>query len=273
MPGSIRGQYKRQALDTFRRSALSTHPSLTPASTITIKGNISMVEVLRAQDQFHLPKLTTTTDDWLARDHDIEVPVYLFVYPSHTTVDPHHARWSISWPVGGRSASEMVAWRHVHADAYDNEAGLETDPPRYVYGGAITKTAGPGTVLAKRFLLAVMSLAMRKRIEELAAETPLALMEESYPSDADGQAWIVNLLDRMVASELISSAARDHIIQQASTAFLTPHSPLILGLPYFECSPPFSFYWAPSRSKYGRSPTKLSREPLIKTSCLLSQRG
>ncbi|KAI0360374.1 hypothetical protein OH77DRAFT_1418275 [Trametes cingulata] len=188
-----------------------------------------MVEVLRAQDQFHLP-LTSTTDDWLARDYDVDVPVYLFVYPSHTTVDPHHARWSIAWPVGGRTESEMVAWRHVHADAYDNEAGLETDPPRYVYGGAITKTAGPGTVLAKRFPLAVLNLAMRKRIEELAAETPLAPMVDLYPSDADGQAWIVNLLDKMVASKVISGATRDQVIQQASNAFLKPHSPLILGL-------------------------------------------
>ncbi|KAL7283975.1 hypothetical protein ACG7TL_001247 [Trametes sanguinea] len=175
------------------------------------------VELLAIQDsdKLCLP-LTGTTDDWLACDHDVDSPVYLFVYPSHTSVDPHRSRWSIAWPVGGRTEAEMVAWRHVHADAYDNEAGLETDPPRYVYGGAITKTAGPGTMLAKRYLLERMSLPMRKKIEELAAETPLLCAEGWIPDDEDGQSWIQELLCRMVACGMISATTRDRVVQDAS---------------------------------------------------------
>ncbi|KAI0674617.1 hypothetical protein C8Q78DRAFT_1015785 [Trametes maxima] len=188
-----------------------------------------MVKVLIAQDHLTL-SLPGTSDDWLARDYDVDAPVYLFVYPSHTSTDPHRSRWSITWPVGGHVETQMVAWRHVHADVYENESGLETDPPRYVYGGAITKTAGPGTVLAKRFLLGVMSLAMRKRIEELAAETPLVPVAEWQPTDTDAQGWIRGLLERMVASAVISGATRERVIQQASNAFLVPHSPLVLGL-------------------------------------------
>ncbi|KAJ8473789.1 hypothetical protein ONZ51_g7663 [Trametes cubensis] len=110
---------------------------------------LATVEILGAKDQLSLALAGSTNDDWLARDHDVDAPVYLFVYPSHTSTDPHRSRWSIAWPVGGLTEASMTAWRHIHADAYDNEAGLETDPPRYVYGGAITKTAGPGTLLGR----------------------------------------------------------------------------------------------------------------------------
>ncbi|KAI0634764.1 hypothetical protein C8Q77DRAFT_1156158 [Trametes polyzona] len=189
-----------------------------------------MVEVLRVQDHTTFPPtLPGTTDDWLARDHDVDAPVFLFVYPSHASTDPRRARWSIAWPVGGRTLAQMTAWRHVHADAYENEAGLETDPPRYVYAGAITKTAGPGTVRAKRFLLATLGLRMRRKIEELAAETPLAVAD-GEEGDADGQGWIRELLRRMVVSGVISETAHARAIQQASLAFLIPHSPLVLGL-------------------------------------------
>ncbi|KAI0336643.1 hypothetical protein GY45DRAFT_1315231 [Cubamyces sp. BRFM 1775] len=192
---------------------------------------LATIEVLGAKDQLSLALAGSTNDDWLARDYDVDAPVYLFVYPSHASTDPHRSRWSIAWPVGGLTEASMTAWRHIHADAYDNEAGLETDPPRYVYGGAITKTAGPGTLMAKRFMLATMSLPMRRRIEELAAETPLTSIA-SYPEDdsEDGQGWIKELLNRMVASGVISSATRDHVIQDASAAFVTPHSPLVLHL-------------------------------------------
>ncbi|KAH9887275.1 hypothetical protein C8Q73DRAFT_657105 [Cubamyces lactineus] len=175
------------------------------------------IELIGAKEQLSLALAGSTNDDWLARDYDVEAPVYLFVYPSHTSTDPRRSRWSITWPVGGLTKATMTAWRHIHADAYDNEAGLETDPPRYVYGGAITKTAGPGTLLAKRFLLATMSLPMRRKIEELAAETPVTLVEGAYPEDdlEDGQGWIKELLDRMVAFGAISSQARNHAIQQA----------------------------------------------------------
>ncbi|KAI8986623.1 hypothetical protein BD414DRAFT_486593 [Trametes punicea] len=187
------------------------------------------VEVLGVQDQFSLP-LTSTTDDWLARDYDVDAPVYLFVYPSHTSIDPHRSRWSIAWPVGGRTEAEMVAWRHIHADAYENETGLETDPPRYVYGGAITKTAGPGTMMAKRYLLATMSLAMRRKVEEIAAATPVVSVEGWEPSDEDGQTWIRNLLDRMVACAMIPEQRRASVVREADAAFLEPHSPLVLRL-------------------------------------------
>lgn len=180
-----------------------------------------MVEVLTFHDRPTF-SLAGSTDDWLAHDHDVAAPVFLFAYPSHTSIDPHRSRWSIAWPVGGPTLAQMVAWRHVHADAYDNEAGLETDPPRYVYAGAITKTAGPGTVLAKRFLLDHLDLSMRKRIEELAAETPLSLLEgESSANDTDGQGWIKALLDRMVSSAIIPSTTRDRVVEQASSGTLS----------------------------------------------------
>lgn len=214
-----------------------------------------MVEVLQVQDHLNAqtPFSGTTTDDWLAHDHDVPAPVYLFAYPSHTSTDPHRSRWDIAWPVGGPTVSQMVAWRHIHLDSYENESGLETDPPRYVYGGAITKTAGPGTVLAKRFLLAVVDLPARQQIEALAAETPLERLDAADMDmhDAHAQGWIRELLDRMVQSAVISGATRDSAIEQASSgkwmflrcafamradlvhrvlAFLKPHSPLVLGL-------------------------------------------
>ncbi|KAI0777388.1 hypothetical protein BD413DRAFT_466871 [Trametes elegans] len=179
-----------------------------------------MVEVLRFQDHNQptgLPPLTDTFDDWLARDHDVPAPVFLFVYPSHASTDPHRARWSVAWPVGGLTPAQMLAWRHVHADAYENEAGLETDPPRFVFAGAVTKTAGPGTVRAKRFLLGHLCLADRRKIESLAGETPVMPLDEARPDDLDGQGWIRDLLDRMVAAGIVSSEAREHAVQQAST--------------------------------------------------------
>lgn len=174
----------------------------------------NMGEVVIPQDHKpHTPTTTGSADDWLGCDHDVETPVYLLVQPSFATgfVD---AQWCIAWPVGGLTEERMTAWRHIRVDACMSLVDPD-EGPQFGYSRPITKTDGPGT--AKRVMLVNTTLAMRKKIEQLAQdEYALSSGENSGSAVQAGRVWVKKLLDAMVASGLVSSNSRDRVVLQAS---------------------------------------------------------
>ncbi|OJT15660.1 hypothetical protein TRAPUB_5488 [Trametes pubescens] len=174
-----------------------------------------MGEITIAQDQKqYTPAALGSADDWLGCDHDVETPVYLFVQPSLAT-GFRDAQWCIAWPVGGLTEERMTAWRHIRVDAcmslVDPDEGQQ-----YRYSGPITKTGGPGT--AKRFMLINTTLAMRKKIEQLAQDDYALSSGEDFGSAVQaGRVWVEKLLDAMVTAGLISSNRRDRVVHQASS--------------------------------------------------------
>ena len=197
-----------------------------------------MVEVLRTQDILPLasPSFDFDPDDWLARDADIERPVYLVVYPatsnSGTSADHPHthtsapapARWSIAWPMSTGAASG-AAWRHVQLEPYYDplEASLDA---QYAYFGAITKSAGPEIAAARGFALGTTRLAHRRAIERLARETPVPLAgaeeekEEEQREEGTCQwgphDWVRDLLARMAAAGIVARSVCEEVVAKAA---------------------------------------------------------
>lgn len=173
-----------------------------------------MGEITIAQDhKQHTPAPSGSADDWLGCDHDVETPVYLLVQPSFAT-GFRDAQWCIAWPVGGLTEERMTAWRHIRVDACMSLVDPD-EGPQYGYSGPITKTDGPGS--AKRFMLVNTTLAMRRKIEQLAQVDYALSSGEHFGSAVQAsRVWVKKLLDAMVASGLVSSGRRDRIVLQAS---------------------------------------------------------
>ncbi|RPD75937.1 hypothetical protein L226DRAFT_392867 [Lentinus tigrinus ALCF2SS1-7] len=176
-----------------------------------------MVEVLRAPDLLALSTSSADPDDWLAHDYDVDAPVYLLVYPAagHGQTGGHHlpARWAIAWPVGQHGVlteRNMTGWRHVQLEGLADPLGAEVEM-HYGYFGALTKTAGPELVTARRVKLGVTNLAHRREIERLARMVPVREEDEGWSC----QDWVKDLLERMVAAEIVSAAACHEAISQA----------------------------------------------------------
>ncbi|KAH9849050.1 hypothetical protein C2E23DRAFT_407906 [Lenzites betulinus] len=168
--------------------------------------------VLALTTDYRLSGPTGTPDEWLGRDHDVETIVYLFVQRSPTS-NPRDSKWSIAWPVGGLTDHQMTAWRHIQLEVCPFLVDLE-EPARYDYHGPITKTGF--TLPVKRFMLVNTTLATRKRIERLACDTG-AMLACSERAPQNGQEWIKQLMDSMVAVGLMPASKRDRVVEEASS--------------------------------------------------------
>ena len=178
-----------------------------------------MVEVMRAHDLLALSSMSSTDpDDWLARDYDVECPVYLFVHPAHGRTP---SRWSLAWPVGAGNVRtrKMTAWRHVQLESLADPLASEVEM-HYGYFGALTKTAGPELVAASRYRLGVTSLEHRREIERLARLVPVLDEEEGWTSED----WVKDLLDRMVAAGVVPAAACREAVLQAEREHAQAHA-------------------------------------------------
>ena len=173
-----------------------------------------MVEVLRTHDFLPLasPSFDFDPDDWLACDYDVDCPVYLFVHPAYGRTP---SRWSLAWPVGAGNVRtrKMTAWRHVQLESLADPLASEVEM-HYGYFGAITKTAGPEVVAARRYELGMTNLAQRREIERLAKMTPVLEEVEGWSC----QDWVEDLLQRMVATGLVSGVMCHDAIAQAHSA-------------------------------------------------------
>lgn len=170
-----------------------------------------MVEVLRTQDILGLSSTGyADPDDWLARDSDVECPIYLVVYPGPSHTDHAHERWSVAWPVSS-AARGTAAWRHVQLEAYDDPLASEFSA-QYAYFGAITKSVGPEIAAARGFALGPTRLVHRREVERLARETPVCAEEEGWTC----QDWVRDLLARMAAAGVVSTRACEDAVAKAS---------------------------------------------------------
>ncbi|KAI8986624.1 hypothetical protein BD414DRAFT_486595 [Trametes punicea] len=157
-----------------------------------------------------------SADDWLARDLDVETPVYLVVQSSPGSSPSRDARstWSIAWPVGDVPGSHMPAWRYI--SLINSPANLADGSTEYKYRGPLTKTECPGPTSMK-YILAKTSLATREKIQQLALANAVASDNVADSDDrCDVRAWFLNLLDSLVTSGLISGAQRDLALMKAS---------------------------------------------------------
>ncbi|KAM5541731.1 hypothetical protein V8D89_004460 [Ganoderma adspersum] len=173
-----------------------------------------MLEVVHAQD---IPNPLTTTsspDDWLARDRDVDRPVYLILHHPRAFSDEKF-RWGITWTVGGFARNEVPAWRFIQLETLGDpfDAGEEQ---RYAYFGAITKTVAPGTVSARLYDLGTLSLAKRQMLEEVA--TTVAIPVDAETDVSDPREWMKELLRLLVAAGVLSMNLCDDVLSKVWNA-------------------------------------------------------
>ena len=100
--------------------------------------------------------------DWIAKDPDIDLPVYIIVSGPRdgSSHDLRGLHWRLSWQVA------RDKWRYVHIVEHWRDHQRAPNP-RYVYWGALTQSSGHSTSKSTKVLVGVMSLATRKNIEQL----------------------------------------------------------------------------------------------------------
>ncbi|KAL7283957.1 hypothetical protein PYCCODRAFT_329616 [Trametes coccinea BRFM310] len=123
---------------------------------------------------------------------------------------PRDLHWSLSWEV------QRGIWRHVNVleHARDNQPPPN---PRLVFWGPMTKMGGGGTLEARKVHLATLSLAARKRLEQLAWTVPVM-----YPNGRwNCQDWLLDLLARMRNEGLITEQQMQNAVRAARNAWRT----------------------------------------------------
>ena len=171
-----------------------------------------MLEVVHAQD---IPSpLTSSTgisspDDWLARDHDVDRPVYLILHRPHDSHEPY--RWGLTWTVGGVAPNEVPAWRFVQLETLGDPFDA-AEEQRYAYFGALTKTVAPGALAARLFDLGTLSLAKRQVLEEVAKTVAVPVDAETDVSDP--REWVKELLRQLVSAGVLSKNRCDDVLSK-----------------------------------------------------------
>ncbi|KAI0777332.1 hypothetical protein BD413DRAFT_490404 [Trametes elegans] len=189
---------------------------------------MTVTEIIAEQGRAGLSLPSPINMDWQYPDRDVSAAVYLLVFaPTPNTPTRRDLHWSISWPTATESApgttntarglDSAAAWRHIQVETYD----VKTDPapqPRYVYWGACTKSADELTAHAVKLALGTFPKAHRRRLEELAWETPVM-----HPNgEWNCQNWVLAFFDKVVADGLVAQAKIDHIVQEAEKAHDLP---------------------------------------------------
>ena len=173
-----------------------------------------MLEVARTLD-VSLPLTTSSPDDWLARDHDVDSHVYLILHRPLSSNAPYH--WGLTWAVGGVAPNEAAAWRTVQLETLADPLGTELEP-HYVYLGAITRTVAPGTLSARLFDLGVLSLAQRRVVEQVAQTTET--------DSRDSREWVIELLRRLVSSGVLSKARCEVVLSKIESGMWSSFRPM-----------------------------------------------
>ncbi|KAI0707551.1 hypothetical protein C8T65DRAFT_718587 [Cerioporus squamosus] len=165
-------------------------------------------EYLPEQGRYGLRILPPPNNDHLAKDTDVERNVVVLVYPlqrrpgyTPTSRDLH---WSVSWRV------DKGGWKHLHVIA-ENTSYDPQLPRRYVYWGPITKTAGHATSGAVEVLLGSMSLAVRRRIEQIAWSVQVAKPNGQW----NCQNWVIDLLCKICQDGIISQRQWSQVVENA----------------------------------------------------------
>ncbi|KAI1788095.1 hypothetical protein LXA43DRAFT_669501 [Ganoderma leucocontextum] len=173
-----------------------------------------MLEVVHPQD-IPSPLTSSSPDDWLARDHDVDRPVYLVLHRPHASSDSEKYRWGITWTVGGFAQNEVPAWRFIQLETLGDpfETGGEQ---RYAYFGPITKTVAPGTMSARLYDLGTLSLAKRQVVEEVAQTVAIPVDAETDVSDP--REWVKELLRRLVAAGVLLKNNCDVVLSKVWNA-------------------------------------------------------
>lgn len=189
-----RAPYKYLKMVSRRASATRflrlTRGSLAPLST---GKHLIMPEQGRTGMNMPGPISLDCWPAYLDRDENLEV--FFAVYkPSLPPSSIRDLRWSICWKIQGH-----LSWRHIQAVQEQSLLGLPPQP-RYVYWGALTKSAGPADAAALRHSIGVYSLADRRRLEQLALEIPVMAPGGTW----NCQDWLQDLLQRMVSAGLLS---------------------------------------------------------------------
>ncbi|OSD02661.1 hypothetical protein PYCCODRAFT_1435313 [Trametes coccinea BRFM310] len=167
-------------------------------------------DILPEQGRANTTGLPPINLDWAHKDPNKDLPVYLIVNaPSDPKrFDPRGLHWSLSWEV------DPGFWRQVNILEH-RRPDQPAPNPRYVYWEALTKSAGPEMDDSKKIQVAVLSLAARQRIEQLALEVPVL-----YPNGRwNCQDWLIDLLSRMVKDKLITDEQMNQGLREARTAY------------------------------------------------------
>ncbi|KAI0654906.1 hypothetical protein C8Q70DRAFT_465522 [Cubamyces menziesii] len=148
--------------------------------------------------------------DWIAKDPDIDLPVYIIVSGPRdgSSHDLRGLHWRLSWQVA------RDKWRYVHIVEHWRDHQRAPNP-RYVYWGALTQSSGHSTSKLTKVLVGVMSLATRKSIEQLALEVPVMWPDGTW----NCQNWILDLLTRMHRAGIISQRRWEEVVGAAHNAY------------------------------------------------------
>ncbi|RPD52408.1 hypothetical protein L226DRAFT_496274 [Lentinus tigrinus ALCF2SS1-7] len=166
------------------------------------------IEYLPEQGRKGIRILPPGSNDHLAPDTDVYRKIVILVYPPlalrpGVTPTARDLHWSLSWRV-------KDGWRHIHINA-ENTSYDPQLPRRYVYWGPITKSSGYATSGAKEVPLGYMSLAMRRRIEQLAWSVQVARPNGQW----NCQNWIVDLLCKMHQDGIITQSKWSQVVAEA----------------------------------------------------------
>ncbi|KAI0654904.1 hypothetical protein C8Q70DRAFT_1024450 [Cubamyces menziesii] len=159
------------------------------------------------QGRVGLGGLAPIDNAWQAPDPNVELQVFVLVYPPPTTPGsgPHDVHWGLAWEVA------KDAWRHVELETH-NDLQAPPPQPRYVYWGARTKMGAQATADARKILVGSMSLAKRLEIESLARTIPVVEPNGHW----NCQHWLVALIGEMLRVKLIDQRTWDSVIAQTS---------------------------------------------------------
>lgn len=182
-------------LKMVSRRASTTFTRLTRGSPARLSTGKHLIMPEQGRAGMNMPA-PISLDYWPAySDRDENLEVFFAIYkPPLPSSSVRDLRWSICWKI-----QNHLSWRHIQAVQEQSLLGLPPQP-RYVYWGALTKSAGPADASALRHLMGVYSLADRRRLEQLALEIPVMAPGGTW----NCQDWLQELLNRMVAAGLLS---------------------------------------------------------------------
>ncbi|TFK80585.1 hypothetical protein K466DRAFT_605213 [Polyporus arcularius HHB13444] len=173
---------------------------------------MASIEYLPEQGRYGIRIPPPLNNDHLAKDTDEERNVVVMVYPPRRAPgyvpNPRDLHWSLSWRV------DKGGWKHLHVTAEDTGYDPRL-PRRYVYWGPITKSAGNATSGAVEVPLGRMSLAVRRRIEQLAWGVQVAKPNGQW----NCQNWVLDLLCKIYWDGIISQATWSEVVSKAHHAW------------------------------------------------------
>ncbi|KAG6843119.1 hypothetical protein H0H87_007675 [Tephrocybe sp. NHM501043] len=158
--------------------------------------------------------------DHLYRDPDTDLPVHLIATRLPASHNPRDTHWRLAWSVGTNTLGHPVE-RQIHlvpsysSPSYSSSTSIPPGP-FLTNWGALTRSntgAADRERHSKSVTLTVMSLAERRRLEAIAAATPVRKPDGAWNS----QDWLVTVIEACVQHGLVTRQQFSAAIEEISS--------------------------------------------------------